>query len=387
MTALRTLDQLPLTPGTRVLVRAGLNVPVREGSVTNEFRLRALLPTLTHLRARGAVVLLIGHIGRDPRATLAPVFRILARHVPLSFAGDILSARAAARISAAPAGAVLLFENIRKFAEEKRNDETFARALAARASYFVNDAFSASHRAHASIVGVPRFLPSAVGVQFAKEVAHLSRARTPESPALFILGGAKFATKVPLLREMLSVYDRIFIGGALANDFFRAKGWEVGRSLVSEETEGVASLLAHEKILLPEDVVVVNPEGVRALRLAHAVLPEERIVDIGPRSVRALARAVRASAFVLWNGPLGWFEGGFGGSTEAVAEEVAAHRAVSIVGGGDTIAAIARKGIEDCFTFLSTGGGAMLDYLAEGTLPGIQALEQSPAPSPDGCAA
>lgn len=358
----------------RVIVRGGLNVPVKDGVVVNQFRLQKILPTLKYLHSEGAVTLLIGHIGRDPKETLQPIYEALRSHVPLSFHPDITAPEAKNAIEAAKEGDVLLFENIRQYEGEKTNDPELAKVLASLAELYVDDAFSAAHRAHMSIVGLPALLPSYAGMQFEKEVTSLSKALTPTSPSLFILGGAKFDTKLPILKATIERYDHVFIGGALANDFLRAQGHPIGLSLVSDETEGIDELLTSENLVLPTDVIAVKENGMKAIRSVAEVEDDEKILDIGPNSTRALAELVKPASFVLWNGPLGLYEAGFGASTEAIAEMVAAHDNTSIVGGGDTIAAIAAKGLEEQFTFLSTGGGAMLDFLADGTLPGVDAL-------------
>lgn len=361
--------------GKKVLVRAGLNVPVQDGVVTSRFRIEAALATLRHLHHEGAKTLVIAHIGRDPEESLAPVHAELIKVLPVGFIEDIISDEATEAIAQMKDGDIILFENIRRYPEEKANDQAFAQRLAAIAEIYVNDAFSASHRAHASITGVPNFLPSYAGVHCADEVRELSKGLEPESPSLFILGGAKFETKQPILKMSLETYDQVYVGGALAHDLLRARGVEIGRSLASENSDGIEAIKNHPKLTLPIDAVVEDGEGKKAIRTLDELESSDRILDIGPMSTRAVCELAKDSQSILWNGPLGYYEGGYGASTETLAEVIASRtNVISIVGGGDTIAAIGKLGLEKEFTFLSTGGGAMLDFLADGSLVGIEAL-------------
>ncbi len=370
----RRLTDIEELSGKRVIVRAGLNVPIKEGIVTNSFRIEKAIETIAYLKKRGAIVVVLAHIGRDPQETLEPVAAAFPRELGMSFLHDITSEEARERIASAPPGTVFLCENVRRYPGEKKNDPELAALFASRGDLYVNDAFSASHRAHASIVGIPAHLPAYAGLLFAREIDELSQALTPTAPSLFILGGAKFETKLPILRATREHYDTIFIGGALANDFIRAQGNAIGTSLVSEDTDGIDELLADPRVMVPTDVVVASASGERHIRASGEVKDDEKILDVGPESVRALSACVREASFVLWNGPLGFFEGGYAGATRAIAQLVADCENTSIVGGGDTVAAIAEAGLEDSYTFLSTGGGAMLDFLADGTVPGLDPL-------------
>jgi len=373
----KTLTDLPDVRGKRVLVRSELNVPIEDGVVTDTYRIEKAAPTITELASRGARVIVIAHIGRDPATSLAPVAEAFKRFVPsATFVPDLTGDAARAAIEALPEGGVLLLENVRSNEGEKKNDPAFADALASLADIYVDDAFGATHRAHASIVGVPGRLPAYAGLLLARELEEMDKGLNPESPSLFILGGAKFATKEPLLEAALPRYDYIFVGGALANDFLKAEGFVVGTSLVSEGgLDKVQELLATGKILLPADVVVETPAGVHTKR-ADQVGPEDKIVDVGPESVTELGVKIAHAKTIVWNGPLGLFEGGYANSTKSVAQLVADAPAHSLIGGGDTVAAIRELGLEDQFTFLSTGGGAMLDYLVDGNLPGVEVLKQ-----------
>jgi phosphoglycerate kinase len=363
----------PPLKGITVLLRASLNVPVEAGAVRNPFRLDKALDTIEYLRHSGARVVLISHIDGTGLPSLRPVFEYLKKKVPLQFVGDIVGPHAQAEARALKDGEVLMLENVRRDPGEEKNDEHFARELAALGDVFVNDDFASAHRKHASIVSVPQFLPSYAGLQFIKEINGLSQALNPQSPSLAILGGAKFVTKEPLIRALLKSYDKVFVGGALADDFFKAQGHEVGKSLVSD-APGVKELLGNSKIMLPVDVTVENAEGKHEVKLVNEVTPTDTIYDAGPASLEELAPFINKAKTVIWNGPLGNFEKGYGEITEDLAKLVAGTRGTSIVGGGDTIASIQKLKIESEFAFTSTAGGAMLDFLANGTLPGIEAL-------------
>jgi 3-phosphoglycerate kinase len=375
----KTLADLPDVHGKRVLVRSELNVPVENGVVGDRFRVEMAAPTLKELANRGAKVIVMAHLGRKPEESLAPVYEVLKEHIPgARFVPHLIGEDVTKAIAELPEGGVLLLENVRSHEGETKNDSALADALAQLADYYVNDAFGATHRAHASISGVPARIPGFAGLLLEKELKELSKGLTPESPSLFILGGAKFETKEPLLEASVGRYDTIFIGGALANDFLKAEGFSVGKSLVSEHgVEKVAELIATGKLLLPVDVVVESPDGVHTKRAEH-VATEDKIVDVGPETVTELGVRIARAKSILWNGPLGLFEGGYMESTKSVAQLVADAPGYSLVGGGDTVAAIRELKLEDKFGFLSTGGGAMLDYLVDGKLPGVEALEASP---------
>ena len=373
----KTLDELPDVRGKRVLVRSELNAPVENGVVTDTYRIEQAVPTLRELIERGAKVIVIAHIGREPSETLAPVADALRRLLPtVEFVPSLVGEAVSQAVESLPEGGIVLLENLRSEAGETANDPAFAESLALLAEYYVDDAFGATHRAHASIVGVATRLPAYAGRLLERELVEMAKGLEPESPSLFILGGAKFETKEPLLEAALPRYDRVFIGGALAHDVLKAEGFVVGRSLVSEGVEKAAELMASGKILLPVDVVVEGPEGVVTKR-ADQVGPEDMIVDIGPESVTELGVHIAHANTILWNGPLGLFEKGYTQSTEQVAELVADAKGHSIVGGGDTVAAIRELGLAEKFNFLSTGGGAMLDYLVDGSLPGVEVLKEN----------
>lgn len=361
--------------GKYVLVRAGLDVPLDEhGEVADLFRVERAAATLHHLREYGAKTIILSHIGRDPSASNEPVARALRTHVPVFYVRDILGREARDARATMKDGDVLLLENLRTDPREAANDADFARDLAALGDFYVDDAFSVAHRAHASLVGIPRHLPSYAGILMREEVDRLSMARTPEHPSLAILGGAKFETKEPLIKSLLEVYDHVLVAGALSNDVFKARGLAVGTSLVSEYTPD-ASVLSNPKFAVPVDVTVEGADMHVGTKRSDAVASTERIVDIGPDTLSALAPLIADAKFILWNGPTGLYERGFTIWTERIAELIAHSSATAVIGGGDTIAAIQEAHVHvGGNTFLSTGGGAMIEYLLQGSLPGIDAL-------------
>jgi phosphoglycerate kinase len=372
---MKVLSEIPSVTGKRVIVRASLDVPIVDGVVTNEFRIKKALPTIKVLSERGAKVVIVTHVGRDKKNTTGPIFTALKKYITLQHIEALMGEEVEKKIHSLSDGEVLLLGNLRAYDEEEANDAAFGEALASYGDFFVNDAFAVSHRAHASIVGIPSHIPGFAGLTFHEEYTNLSRALTPEHPALFILGGAKFETKQPLIERYADAYDHVALGGALANDFLKARGLPVGESLVSPVDLSQNPLIHKENILVPTDVVTKSDSGTRAI-MAEEVRDDESILDIGMKSVELLAPHIANAKTILWNGPLGYYEGGFDGATKAVAKLIAESGAFSVVGGGDTVAAIESLGLSDKFGFLSTAGGAMLEFLEKGSLPGIEALEQ-----------
>lgn len=380
MKSIRDLHDLTNVP---VLVRAALNVPIAGGKVANTFRLRSALPTIEYLRSKHARVILIGHLGEKGTETLQPVCEALKEFVPrLSFCPVSTGADARAAVRNLQAGDVLMLENLRRNAGEVGNDPKFAAALAELADVFVMDAFDVCHREHASVVGIPELLPSYAGLLVEEEVKHLTKALKPGAPSLAIIGGAKFSTKEPVLTKLLDTYSRVFVGGALANDFMRESGKGIGKSLISTDADerAIRTLLANPRLMLPLDEIVAPMGAERSA--GHtveitAVPANEAILDDGQKTVDALAKLTKGAKTILWNGPLGNYEHGFVDATEGLAKAIAQSDAYSILGGGDTVAAVEKLGLTDRFSFISTGGGAMLDFLAKGTLPGLAALNTS----------
>ncbi len=358
--------------GKRVILRADLNVPVENGRVIDTFRLDKALETIQFLSREGARTVMLSHLGRAGD-TLLPVAAKLSESFPVQFIPELLGSAAEAAVGALKNGEVLLLENVRRDRREEENDMAFARALAAFGECYVNDAFAVSHRPHATIVLLPRLLQSYAGFLLQKEIAELRSALAPRGTALAIIGGAKFETKGPLIEKFLASYSCVFIGGAVANDLYRAKGYEVGKSLVSTTPYDFSSILANEKLLLPIDVVAAKGGSIRVVP-PTAISPEENILDVGPATIAFVEEKIQKSNFVLWNGPMGYYEHGYMRQTEELARVIARSGVYSVVGGGDTIAAISKLNLMDHFAFVSTGGGAMLEFLLQGTLPGIEAL-------------
>ena len=376
---LRDIRKVKDIRGKKVLVRASLNVSLdSEGNLVDDFRLKKALSTIQYLKNHDAKVIICGHLGRDPNITLRPVFAYFERFIDITFVEDILGPEVKNAVSNMRNGDVVLLENLRREAGEKSNDEGLARDLASLADIYVNDAFSVSHRDHASIVGIPKFIPGFAGILFQTEYEKLEHARSPEHPALFILGGAKFATKQPLIEKFLTVYDHVFVTGALANDFFVAEKIPVGRSLVSDPPVDVKHLLDHPKIVLPVDVTVLTEKGEKVVKKPEAVVAGDMINDLGPETLKLLEPIIMNAKYILWNGPTGDYQLGFTEGTKGLVELVNNSSANAIVGGGDTMALIGKYGYMDAFAFCSTAGGSMLEFLLKGTLPGIEALKHSP---------
>jgi len=404
---MKTIKDIQVLKEVRVLVRADFNVPVKNGVVVDDFRIRKTLPTLEYLKKAGARTILISHIennesstpSADPAAktgepTLAPIIPVLKKlGIECDFVAKYSGALAASQ--ALTDGQFVLLENLRVNPGEKKNDPKFAQELATLADIYINDAFSVSHRAHASIVAITQFLPSYAGFLLESEVTNLSAAFHPERPFFFILGGAKFDTKVPLIEKFIQTADIVFVGGALANNFFKEKGWPLGTSLVSPQDFNLKRFFDNPKLLLPLDVVVQNSVGEKIVKTPDKLAADDTIMDAGPETVALLKKTIAGAKQILWNGPLGAYEKGFKQPTIDLAMAVADATknsvssgnsgnsgAKTIVGGADTLATIAEIGekngesIEKEFTFVSTGGGAMLDFLANETLPGIDALNQ-----------
>ncbi|HYI48012.1 MAG TPA: phosphoglycerate kinase [Allosphingosinicella sp.] len=395
MTSFKTLDDLGDASGKRILVRVDLNVPMEEGKVSDDTRLRATLPTVTELADKGAIVLLLAHFGRpkgmpDPAMSLAlvtkPYEQVLGR--PVRFIGE-WDKQAVATL--AP-GDVAILENTRFDPGEEKNDPAFAARLAALSDLYVNDAFSAAHRAHASTEGIAHLLPAYAGRAMEAELKALERALgDPERPVAAVVGGAKVSTKLEVLRHLVARVDHLIIGGGMANTFLAARGVDVGRSLAEHDLAGTANEIldaaerANCTVHLPYDVVVAkelaaSPPSLRTCNV-HEVAADEMILDIGPAAVEALADVLKTCRTLVWNGPLGAFETPpFDAATVALARTAAAltqeGSLVSVAGGGDTVAALNRAGAAEDFTFVSTAGGAFLEWMEGKELPGVAALNQ-----------
>lgn len=374
---MRNISDIKLFQNIPILVRAALNVPIENGKVVNDYRLRRALSTIRFLVERGSRVILISHLGNKGTETLKPVAEALKMLVSgVSFFDETIGVRARSAIRNMSSGDILVMENLRRNKGEQANDSVFAKELASLADIFVQDCFDTCHRKHASIIGIPKFLPSYAGFLLEEEVHGLARANAPKHPSLAVIGGMKFSTKEAVLASLLKTHDHVFVGGALANDFLKASGKEIGKSLVSETSGGgIKKLLANPKLVLPVDSLAIM-KGQTEPRVSPIgqIKKDEIIVDHGPNTTALLIDLAEKAKTILWNGPLGNYKNGFAGATDDFARAVADSDAYSVVGGGDTIAAIEGLGLLPRFSFVSTGGGAMLDFLAYGTLPGIQAL-------------
>lgn len=346
---MRSIKQIKNSKGKVALVRVDFNVPVKNDMVEDDFRIRMALPTIQFLLKKGMKIFLITHLEKNGIEELYPV----ASHF--------------FKISKFPKDRVFFFDNIRKFPGEKENDLEFAKELAKMGDIYVNEAFSVSHREHASIVTLPKYLPSYAGLGLEKEIKNLSRVfQKPQHPFLFILGGAKFSTKIPLLEKYLKLADYVFVGGALANYLLKAKGYKIGKSLVDEKKYDVSKILNSPKLILPADFVV----------------KKEAIIDIGKKSTESLVQMIKKSRFILWNGPLGKYEDGGDRATKKIMDFLLKEKSKNIIlGGGDLVSCMPKSKLKSLSSnpktklFISTGGGATLEFLTKGTLPGIKALK------------
>ena len=360
--------------GKRVLLRTSLNVPVgADGKVSDDFRLRRDLPTLEYLLSHGGRVIVVGYFGREGK-TLRPVAEALAGLIPshsVRFTDTPVS-EVMAEAEKLSSGECLVLENIRREKGEETNDEGLARLLAGLCDIFVDDAFAEAHRPYASNLGVTQFAPSYAGFLLEEEVEHLSEALTPPTGSLAVIGGAKFETKEPLIKRFLGLYSSICVGGIIANDFLKAKGLPVGVSRLSD-VPLPSNLAGDPRILVPSDAIVSSKRGTRTCSILD-IKEDETIVDAGPETARAWSEKITQSPFVLWNGPLGVYEKGCTDATDSIAKALVDSSARAAVGGGDTIAALEKFSFDTSRIFRSTGGGAMLQFLADGTLVCIEPL-------------
>jgi phosphoglycerate kinase len=378
--------------GKRVLVRVDFNVPIQNGQITDDRRIRESLPTIQYLLEHGAKVILMSHLGRpkgkrDPQYSLRPVAERLSEllHRPVRFLDDCVGEAVEAAVQAMAPGEVVLLENLRFHPEEEANDPALAQALARLGEIYVNDAFGSAHRAHASTEGVVHYLPAVAGLLMEKELRYLGSAlQNPERPFIAILGGAKVHDKIGVIGNLLPKVDRLLIGGGMAFTFLKAQGYEIGRSLLdSESLEFARDTLqrAGDKIVLPVDVVVApEPRADAPVQVVPVsqIPPDQMGLDIGAQTVSRFGEIIRAARTVVWNGPMGMFElPPFAEGTRGVLQAVAESGAVTILGGGDTAAAAEQLGFADRITHISTGGGASLEFLEGRELPGVAVLMEA----------
>ena len=392
--AKRTISSLNLKD-RRVFIRVDFNVPLKNGVISDDTRIRASLPTIEYaLNAQPRCVVLASHLGRpkgkpNPEMSLRPVATRLGELLEraVAFAPDCVGAPAEETVNAVPPGEVVLLENLRFHPEEEKNDPTFARGLAQLADVYVNDAFGAAHRAHASVEALVRVIPeSAAGLLMEKELQYLGDAvSNPQRPFVAILGGAKVSDKIEVIENLMTRVDKLIIGGAMAYTFFKSMGKPIGRSLVEDDkldaARDIVSRARHRglEILLPMDhVVAAKVEGgvpTETISVDHPSIGDRMGLDIGPESVRVFSQALAEAKTVVWNGPMGVFEiGAFAKGTLAIAQAVANVKGTTIIGGGDSIAAINKAGVAEHVTHISTGGGASLEFLGGRKLPGVEVL-------------
>lgn len=368
-----TLKELKNLKGARVIVRVDFNVPLdAKGKIEDTFRIDSALPTLEYLRNKGARVILVSHIGKDGATSLKVVHAYLNKKFPLAFSKDVVGSEVEKQVYAMKAGDAILLENVRKEVGEMGNSKIFALELAKLGEAYVNEAFSVAHRAHASLVLIPKLLPSYMGFQCEKEVKELSKVHdNVKHPFLFILGGAKFETKIPLIKTFLKTADTVFVGGALANNFLKLEGYNVGKSLIDEDVKGLEKIAKNKKLLLPVDLIVENGKTKKEIGLDE-VKHGDIIVDMGKASVALLETYIKKAKMIVWNGPLG--KGANTKATSAILHLLAQSKATRIIGGGDTAEIIDELKLKDKVGFVSTGGGAAIDFLIDEKLPALEAI-------------
>lgn len=383
-----SITKAKIKKGSVVILRADFNVPVSAGKVKDTFRIDQTIPTISYLVKKGAKVFIIAHIGDDGESSLKPIHNYLNKKIKTEFITnfdfELDFDNLATKFANAKPGSVMLLENIRKLNGEKIGDrktrDALAKNFASLADIYINDAFSVSHRDHMSFTSLPKYLPSYFGLSFINEVTNLSKALNPKHPMLFLLGGFKFGTKIPVLKKFTKIADKYFVGGALANNYILAEGYNVGHSMIDVDYP-ISKTMLNDKNLIPVVDVVVYRNGAQKICALIDVAKTDIISDIGPATVDLLKVYIDEAKTILWNGPMGWYEKGFTKASveilKLLADRVKAKKATVIIGGGDTANLVHKTKMDKAFTFVSTAGGATLDFLAHGTLPGIEAILKS----------
>lgn len=370
-----SIHQVDIPQGTKVLLRASLNAPMQNGEVTSTFRLRKTAQTIDFLRRKGASVTVIGHLGRDG-SSLAPIHKELSKIVPLSFIPHLLGDEPYAARGAMQPGDVLLLENTRTDPREVENDALFVEELAAQTDMFVFDDFSAAHRNHASTTGLIKVLPSYAGLLFYEEMSAMHRLTDQlETPAIAVISGAKCETKIPLIEGLLKRYDKILVGGVIANSIMKQRGFAIGSSLV-DDTPISESILSSKKIILPQEVIVTTDFFAAETKPLGDIGRDDIIVDVGDKTLLGMKYHLENSKTILLNGPLGWCERGFCAQTVTLSTLVSNSQAYSAVGGGETVGVLEQENLMQDWKFISTGGGSFLTYLAGNALPVVTELER-----------
>ncbi|MBW6440634.1 phosphoglycerate kinase [Patescibacteria group bacterium] len=386
---MKSIREIKNLKGKKVLVRVDFNVPVGDDGVVDgkeDWRIKAVLPTIQYLLKKEAKIILMAHLGRPEgkvveEMKLGPVQDRLSELLELSVtrAPDCVGDMVKEIVDEMQAGEIVLLENLRFYKEEEKDDEEFARKLASSADIYVNDAFSVSHRAHASVSAITKFLPSYAGFLLEKEVKILSEAiNNPQKPATIIIGGAKAETKLPIIKFVMDKYNHILVGGVVANVILKAKGIDTGQSLIGDiDPEEAKKIdLDNKKLYIPFDVIVCNSKIKRVELTPVGKIGDERILDIGPDTEELFSKIIVDSKMIIWNGPMGKFENEkFASGTRKIAEAMVKSKGYKIIGGGDTIAALSQFGYLDKVDYVCTGGGAMLEFLAGEKMPGIEALK------------
>lgn len=374
---MKTIKDLKDIKNKNVIVRVDYNVPLKNNKIIDAKRIEASFETIKYLQKKGARVLLLAHLG-EGSDSLRPIAKYLTKYFKTFFITENINntEKILSILKEIPTDAIVLFENIRQYEGEQKNDIKFAKTLSKLGDIFVNDAFSVSHRKHASVVGVAKYLPSYAGIQLEKEIKNLSPLlENKKHPFVFILGGAKFGTKIPLINRFLDKADSLVIAGAIVNSFYKTAGFEVGNSVIEDGYEKqIKKLLSSPNILLPVDVVVLRDNKKKNVSIDD-VSKADTIVDIGFRSVELISEKIKKAKVVVWNGPTGWYEKGFVKATKDLALAMKDMKGYGVIGGGDTGAVVEKTIGSSKKVFISTGGGATLDFLANGTLVGVQLLK------------